>query len=98
MTRATDIVGYTFKADTYCPDCIIGVLPTGDGQEFEGWALATDVRMSVENNLNEIAAAFQIDRMDERSFDSSEFPKVIFSSQVEQPERCSNCHNEIDGE
>jgi hypothetical protein len=89
---ATDIVGYTFNADNYCPDCIIAVLPTGDGEAFDGWALAKGVRMSTEDNLHEIAAAFGIDWTDEHSFDSSEFPKVIFDSQLESDEYCGRCH------
>jgi len=90
--KAWDIVGYTYAADTYCPDCIIGALPMGDGQAFDGWA--TSVPMSVEDNLNEIAFAFGIDRMDERSFDSSDFPKVVFQSSVED-DICTTCGQEI---
>ena len=98
MTKAWDIVGYTFQADTYCPDCIIGALPTGEGQAYDGWALAPGADpMSTEDNLNEIAAAFQIDRQDERSFDSGDFPKVIFSSQIQDAEYCGHCGREIDG-
>jgi hypothetical protein len=96
MAKAYDIVGYTFNADTYCPNCIIDQLPTGEGEEYDGWALAKGARMSVEDNLNEIATAFQIDRQDERSFDSAYFPKVIFSSQIEDAEYCANCGNWLD--
>jgi hypothetical protein len=48
--------------------------------------------MSTEDNLHEIAAAFGIDWTDEDSFDSSEFPKVIFDSQLESDEYCGRCH------
>jgi hypothetical protein len=98
MTKAWDIVGYTFKADTYCPNCIIDALPTGEGEAYDGWKLAAGVHMSTEANLSEIAAAFPIDRQDERTFDSADFPKVIFSSQIEGAEYCASCHAEIDGE
>lgn len=92
---STDIVAYTFQADTYCPDCIIDQLPTGPDQAFDGWAVAPSVRMSVEDNLTEIAAAFQIDRFDESSFDSGDFPKVVFDSQVEFTEYCGSCGSEL---
>lgn len=93
-THATDIVGYMFTADVYCSDCIIDVVTCQP--QFYGWALAEGVQMSTEDNLSEIAAAFSIDRMDEGSFDSGEFPKVIFGSQVESDEeRCGACEEPL---
>lgn len=89
--HATTIVGYTYKADFYCPRCIIEQLPTGDGEAFDGWALADDITMSTEDNLNEIAAAFGIDRYDETSFDSDEFPKVVFANMIDEDEFCGSC-------
>lgn len=104
----TDIVGYTFAADIFCPRHIIAALPTGDGGAYDGWALAPGVRMTAEDNLSEIAYAFQIDRQDEATFDSDEFPKVIFSDQaITQAtedasedesvtvDRCSVCHEAL---
>lgn len=96
MTKAWDIVAYTFKADTYCPECIIGQLPTGEDEAFDGWGLGNGVYLSTEDNLSEIAYAFGIDREDEYSFDSGDFPKVVFSSQIEDDEYCGNCLREID--
>lgn len=90
------IAGYTYAADQYCPSCIIAQLPTGPGGAFDGWALAEGVSMSTEANLAEIAAAFSIDRMDERSYDSDEFPKVIFAIQLEEDERCGACGEELE--
>lgn len=88
----TDIVGYTFDADNYCPGCIMEVLPTGEGEAYDGWALAEGVSMSVEADLREIAVAFGIDYDDLASYDSGDFPKPIFASQVEDDEHCGNCH------
>jgi hypothetical protein len=97
--HATDIVGYTFNADTYCAEHIIDALPTGEGEAFDGWALAKGVTMSTEDNLSEIAYAFQIDRMDESSYDSSEFPKVIFADSARNaeghPDHCAVCHRPL---
>jgi hypothetical protein len=71
MAHATDIVGYMYRADLYCPDHIIDVLATGEGEDFDGWALAEGAApMTVENNLAEIATAFGIDHLDESSYDS----------------------------
>lgn len=91
MAHATDIVAYDFRAATYHPGCIIDALPTGPGESFDGWALGGGVYMSPEKNLSDAAAAFGINRMDESSFDSDDFPKVVFSSQVEGEEYCEAC-------
>jgi hypothetical protein len=94
--HATDIVAYTFNAETLCPRCVIDKLPTGEGQAFDGWALAPGAApMSTEDNLNEIAMAFGIDRQDEYTFDSDDFPKVVFASQVLDGETCDGCHEEL---
>jgi hypothetical protein len=95
MTHASEIIGYSFNGSTYCPDCIIEALPTGPGQPYDGWSLADGVRMSVEDNLSQIAYAFQIERTDESSFDSHDFPKVIFNSQVETEDYCATCGRDI---
>lgn len=89
--RLDTIVGYTFNADIYCPRCIVEVLPTGEGQAFDGWALADGVSVPTEVNLDEIAAAFGIDRYDERTFDSGDFPKVVFADAAEDGDRCGQC-------
>ena len=55
MTRLDDVVGYTFRADHYCPPCTIAVLPTGPGEAFDGWALAPGAQpMTPEENLDEL--------------------------------------------
>lgn len=97
MTHPTDIVAYDYAADRYCPSCIIDVL-TADGGPFDGWALGFSVRMEVEQNLDEIADAFGINRGDERTFDSGDFPKVVFADNVEEDEFCAvtTCFNELE--
>lgn len=91
MLRPDDIAGYSYAADIACPSCVVSLLPAGDGEPFDGWALGEGVRMSTEDNLSEIAAAFGIDRMDERSSDSGDFPKVIFASDADEGQTCGTC-------
>lgn len=93
MVKAWTVVGYVFKAAVFCPTCIIKVLPTGHGDPYDGWA--TNLPMSTEDNLNEIAIAFGIDRQNEYSFDTDDFPKVIFSSDNEG-ETCDKCGRELE--
>ena len=85
----TDIVGYTFRASIYCPKHIGAAVTSRP--EFDGWELAEGVEMSAEENLNEIAAAFGIDRMDESTFDGDEFPKHVFRWQADGSEHCDTC-------
>lgn len=84
--NATEIVAYTFNADTYHPSCLISAMVLG--QELSPAAL----NMGVEEVLDQHAGANGIDREDEHSFDSSEFPKVIFADQVESDDEiCGHC-------
>lgn len=93
MARSTDIVGYAFNADVYCPDHIVGALtPQGSNRASQ---------LHVEQELNMLAEAAGIDRFDERSFDSGDFPKVIFRDSADDqafqgyPETCAVCGCEI---
>lgn len=90
MTHATDIVAYTFQADTYCPDCIGELVyhPNGD-------AAAAYPDGGAEAQLDWVADALGIDRGDEHTFDSGDFPKVVFSCQIEETEHCGQCGTEI---
>lgn len=94
--KAWAVIGYTFQSDMWCVDCIIGALPTGEGERFDGWALAPGVKMTAEGNLDEIAAAFGIDRHDEWSYDSDEFPKVIYADGVAEHMICGGCGNPLE--
>lgn len=76
-----DIVGYTYNADIYCPDCIAEMFsPPGGYRRL----------CSYETILDRAAAAMGVNREDERSFDSDHFPKVVFEDMAED-DRCGNC-------
>jgi len=88
--KAWTIVGYTFNAETVCPHCIRQwaareLEATGRNSEFKG----------VETILTELAPTMGWDYADEYSYDSDDFPKVIFASQVEGPETCDQCGDEL---
>lgn len=72
-----DIVAYTYKADVYMPEDLIERL-IADGIASPGAR-----GMYVEEVLDQIAGANAIDRDDESSFDSDEFPKVVFRDQFD---------------
>jgi hypothetical protein len=74
MAYASDIVGYTYRADyiyrteLYCPGCILAVV---NGLTVDH---AAD---TAERDLDVLAAEHGIDRYDESTFDSGDFPKVV---------------------
>lgn len=74
--KAYDIVGYTYKAENYRPEALIEMMIA------EGSASPAARAMTAEEALDQIAAANAIDRQDEWTFDSGEFPKVIFASML----------------
>ena len=86
--KAFNIIGYTYRAANYCGDCIVYQLPRGSISPA-----AFD--MNAEDVLNQVAAYLGVDRNDEYSFDSDDFPKVIFQSVVEDSEQCAHCDNEL---
>ncbi len=53
---------------------------------FDGWADLSG--QSVEESLDELAAAIDIDRTDEFSLDSDDFPKVCLADSVSEDGSC----------
>ena len=66
------IIGYTYRADNYRPADLIEEMI----KNREASPGARD--MNVEDVLDQIAKANAIDRYDESTYDSFDFPKVIF--------------------
>ena len=80
IMASTDIVGYTYDTEILCPSCTVEAVMMM--QPYD----------TVEKCLDSAALVMKINRQDERSFDSNEFPKVIVDSQVEDSdERCAHC-------
>jgi len=82
MTRAWDVVAYTFQADIHCPKCI-------------GRMFGPTFGKPTEDVLTMRARKLGVDRMDERTFDSGDFPKIIFSSDANNGghEHCGTCRD-----
>jgi len=88
MTKATDIVGYTYNAEQWTPAGLIAQYVN------EGGLATMRKAQSPEEVLDMLAAYEGIDRQDERSYDSDDFPKVIFSSDVDEDELFRNENGE----
>lgn len=89
--QAESFALHSMRADTQTAEAFVTYVSTHGA---DGWTLM-GVVMSTEDNLAEIAHAFGIDRMNESSFDSGDFPKVIFASQVEDDEYCGKCDRSL---
>ena len=83
--HATDIVAYTYQAETLCPPCTMAAM--SDAPAIPG--------ADAEIVLDFVAQILGVDRDDESSFDSGDFPKVIFGSQIEDIESCGQCGEEL---
>ena len=102
------IDAYTFQADIVCCDCIsnwaemelkkknyslndIEAVVRDKGPAYDVGVYA--YRSSA--ILDELATILQIDIEDEYSYDSDDFPKVIFADQLEETEYCGSCGKKI---
>lgn len=75
------IAGYAYQAETLCPTCTV-LSVTGAGYP---------TKSTYEATLDDAAQRLGIDRYDERTFDSDDFPKVIFAIGVAADETCDRC-------
>lgn len=71
-----DIAGYTYRADNHRPDELVEALIA------EGRLAPAARGMDADDTLDQLAGIEGIDRDDEQSFDSDEFPKVILRFQL----------------
>jgi len=78
------VTAYTYHADIYCPTCVIETMLVNG----EASPAARD--MGAEAALDQIASANAIDRYDETTFDSDDFPKVVFPNMLDG-EQCGGC-------
>lgn len=106
MVKSYDIIGYDFAADHYCDGvCILAAIGAVDKATVEAAQYITDVTTlfneagTVEGALDSIAETRSIDRSDERSYDQSEFPKVIFANSefLDYCPRCAGCDEVLTG-
>jgi hypothetical protein len=84
--RSHEVAAYAYRASLLCPPCLIeAMIATRDASPA-----ARD--MLVEDVLDQCAAADPIDRTDETTFDSYEFPKVVHVDQLPAAVACDGCH------
>lgn len=80
--RIDALVAYVYKCEVLCPFCL---------KE----RLGQDQSVDIEKVLDLAAAAKGLDREDETTFDSDDFPKVLLYPEVDDGEACCGCANLI---
>lgn len=81
-----EITGYVYKAETFCPRCLKRHL------YHSGKIDKTMKSQTVEDMLDLLAMELKVNRFDEWSFNSDDFPKVIFASDAELVlDFCTRC-------
>lgn len=94
-----DIAGYTYKAENLCAECTITAL-CGDESLNIGWEYDAD------NVIRFAALVKGINMDDEFSYDSDDFPKIIFHNSerqrsphlpiaLQETENCSHCYTTL---
>jgi len=85
-----DVVGYTYKADEYCEDCIVEEVKQDFLRKYPTWGWPSE---SPSLDLDQLAKFVAIDRDDEHSYDTDDFPKVIlsYSESGDTPDTCCKC-------
>lgn len=101
MSRPDDIVGYQYRADVYCPDCTLTVYREtrkAAGAWMDDIQPPTRLYPDVDAILAEYADWRGIQRADEWTFDSDDFPKVVFRDAVDGyvDEQCGRCGTLLD--
>lgn len=83
--RADTIVGYTYQAEILCTVCTVSAVA-----HVPRTHIAT---LNPEETLDAHAQVRGIDRLDEDTFDSGDFPKVVFADMLNDTpnERCGAC-------
>lgn len=88
--KSYDIIGYVYKADTYCPACTVSEVRVD-------YNINTLYTGNEEKQLRQMAWDLGIEYDDEYSYDSDNFPKVIFADQNED-DYCGSCHEPLIGD
>ena len=87
--KSWDVVGYVYQADIVCPSCVRVVAASVSEQPGQ----AADY-VPLYTLLERWATTLDIDRGDESSYDSDDFPKVIFADSADG-ESCGECGEEL---
>jgi uncharacterized alpha/beta hydrolase family protein len=99
LVKSYSVVGYQLRADQYCLDCIEDetIKVVNNWTKIDKSIFDNENVIDSEDMLDIIAKKIGIERMDEYTFDSWDFPKVIFADQIddENIDYCGECQKSI---
>lgn len=84
LTGATDIIAYYYGEKTVCPDCTKDLAAPY-------YLIDSPESFSTEQVLDTAAKTVGINRHDEDSYTSYEFPKVLYPDDLVDGEKCFVC-------
>lgn len=106
--KSFHIAAYVYAADISCCDCIA---KWAEDELLKEQYTVGDIEKIIRENppsydtgvfayrstilLEELADIWNVNLEDEYSYDSDNFPKVVFADQIEDPENCGICHERI---
>jgi len=80
---------HRYQADIYCPPCLIEAMIAA------GIAAPAARDMTTADVLEQCAGALAIDRDDDTTYDTSEFPKPVFLDWLAPDDSCTRCHEPL---
>jgi len=87
--RPWEPAAYDYRAERHCAHCVIERLL--DRRELRDVSLSLDEEVC----LDRLAAALDVDRYAEDSYDSEHFPKVVLADQVDAGATCCICRRPL---
>lgn len=94
-----EVVAYAYQADLWCPECIAERVYYDLETKLNVITFMQQPWETTEEYLGRVQGFFGIrDRYKEDMFDSNDFPKVIFDSDIEEGDTCDNCSTLLSGE
>ena len=85
--KSYDVVGYTYQAELVCRPCMRSI--AANQIEARGW---NSEYVSLDRLMSTWATDIAgVDEGDESSFDSGDFPKVVFADQNQADDTCGRC-------
>lgn len=87
--KSYDVVAYTYQSSLVHGRCLV------DEMVRERVLSPAAYEMDPETVLDQHAAANGIDRTDEHTFDSDDFPKVVFADEVQPDDYCEDCFESL---
>ena len=87
--RGVGIAAYAYQADIYCPACLI------EAMIADGLAAPAARVTPTDDVLEQCAGALAIDRADDTTYDTSEFPKPVHLDWLTSDDTCARCHEPL---